>query len=209
MIRAAVAVAVAVGAGLGVAPAPAAVPVPQDLPPRSIRHQNSQYWSWSGPRSWVSADGAYGIRITSGNGQLDLDYGFSSIVCATGNTVDESVANYFAQQRAALTQSVSSNWRRAKVKASQIVALPQSSYGPLYYRQTYRISGRESGTRFAGEIQQDYSLASGPTYCFARNEARTAPRKGYRTAIRQLRSVQASLAYFGPGAGEGVTDPTA
>ncbi|HQR78915.1 MAG TPA: hypothetical protein PLT68_01710, partial [Actinomycetota bacterium] len=99
--------------------------------------------------------------------------------------------------------------RRAKIKASQIQQLPQASYGPLYYRQTYAISGREDGTRFAGEVQQDYSLASGPTYCFARNEARTAPRKAYRTSIRQLRSVQASLAYFGPGVGGGVTDPAA
>lgn len=209
MLRTALAVGVTFAAGLGAAPAPAAVPVPQELPPRSIRHQNSQYWTWSGPRSWVSVDGAYGIRITSGNGLLDLDYGFSSVLCATGNSVEESVANYFAQQRAALSQSVSSNWRRAKVKASQVQQLPASSYGPLYFRQSYAVSGRAQGTRFAGEVQQDYSLASGPTYCFARNEARTAPRKGFRTAIRQLRSVQASLAYFGPGVAGGVTDPDA
>lgn len=170
--------------------------------------QNSQYWTWAGPRNWGSADGAYGITVTSGNGLLNLDYGFSSILCANGNTVQESVANYFSQPRAQLRQSLRANWRQARIRASNIRQLRESSCGPLYFRQAYQVSGRDQGRQFAGEIQLDYSLASGPTYCFSRNEARTAPAAGFRTWIRQLRSVQGSLAYFGPGVpGGGTTDP--
>ena len=73
--------AVVVGLLMSIGTVPATAIAPTELPPRSIKHQNSQYWSWAGPRNWVSADGAYGIQITSGNGLLNLDYGFSSIVC--------------------------------------------------------------------------------------------------------------------------------
>ena len=99
---------------------PATAIAPTELPPRSIKHQNSQYWSWAGPRNWVSADGAYGIQITSGNGLLNVDYGFSSIVCASGNTLEESVANYFGQQRAQLRRSLRDNWRQVRLRASNI-----------------------------------------------------------------------------------------
>jgi hypothetical protein len=57
---------------------------PPELPPRSINHQNSQFWSWAGPRNWTSADGANGIFIQSGNGLLSLDYGFSTVLCSPG-----------------------------------------------------------------------------------------------------------------------------
>ncbi len=190
-----VAVAVVLSAS-GIVPAAA---LPMELPPRSITHQNSQYWSWAGPRNWVSADGAYGILITSGNGLLTLDYGFSSIVCASGATVQESVTNYFAGQRASLRQSLRSNWRRPAIDSSRIRQLPESAYGPLYFRQSFTVSGRAQGRGFGGEVVLDYSLASGPTYCYSRNQSRTAPAQGLRTSIRQLRSVQGSIAYFGPG----------
>ncbi len=58
-----VVVGVAVAGLLVIPSAPASA---RELPPRSITHQNSQFWSWAGPRNWVSADGAYGITISSG-----------------------------------------------------------------------------------------------------------------------------------------------
>jgi hypothetical protein len=200
----------AAGLAAGVVVPPVSAIVPTQLPPRSITHQNSQFWTWAGPRNWVSADGAYGIAISSGNGLLNLDYGFSSVLCANGTTLQESVTNYYAQQRAQLRQSLRANWRQVRLRASNIRQLPESSYGPTYFRQSFRVSGRARGTGFAGEIQLDYSLATGPTYCFSRNEARTAPAAGFRTSIRQLRSVQNSIAYFGPGVpggSSGATDP--
>ena len=190
-----------------VAAPPAVAVAPAELPPRSITHQNSQFWTWAGPRNWVSADGAYGIAISSGNGLLNIDYGFSSVLCASGNTLQESVTNYYAQQRAQLRQSLRANWRQVRMRVSNIRQLPEGAYGPTYFRQSYQVSGRAQGTGFAGEIQLDYSLATGPTYCFSRNEARTAPAAGFRTSIRQLRSVQNSIAYFGPGVEGGTTDP--
>ncbi len=182
---------------------------PAALPPRSVRHKNSEFWVWFGPRSWQSVDSKQGIRITSANGLLDLDYGFSSTICASGQTLAQSVNAYFTQHRAQLRQSLRAAWRRPTLRTSGIRQLPARSYGNLYFRESYAVSGRAGGIRFRGEIQSDYSLASGPTYCFVRDEARTAPRAGYRTSIRQLRSVQNALAYFGPGAPdeEGFTDP--
>ena len=178
-----------------------------ELPPKSIVHHSSSYWSWSGPRSWVSVDSAYGISIQGGN--LGIDYGFSSIICSAGRTQAESVRRYFADQNTTLRASVRSNWRKGKVRASRVKQLPVRSYGPSYFRQSLKIKGKEGRLRMKGEIQLDYSLASGPTYCFSRSESRVAPAQGYGRSIRQLRSVQNSLAYFGPGVpgGGDNTDP--
>ncbi len=172
----------------------------RELPPRSITHQNSQYWTWAGPRNWVSADGAYGITISSGNGQMTLDYGFSSIVCASAATAQGSVTAYFGQQLATLRQSLRANWRRVRVRASAIGQLPESAYGPLYFQQRAQISGVANGTPMRGVVSYDYSLASGPTYCYSRSVSRVVPAQDGRRSLRQLQSVQASLAYFGPGA---------
>ncbi|MFN8125348.1 MAG: hypothetical protein U0R64_02370 [Candidatus Nanopelagicales bacterium] len=179
-----------------------------ELPPKSITHHNSQYWSWAGPRDWVSADGAYGIQIF-GDNDRSIDYGFSSIVCANGANATQSVTNYFAGRAAELRTSVRSQWRKGKVRSSRISQLPVSGYGQLYFRQSFRIKGKDGAKRMKGEVQYDYSLASGPLYCFARSESRIAPARGYGRSIRQLRSVQNSMAYFGPGVagGGGNTDP--
>lgn len=180
---------------------------PTELPPRSIRHQNSPYWVWFGPRTWVSADGAYGITITSGDGRLSLDLGFSSIVCAPGQSVAESVSAYYAQQTAALRASLRGNWRRVRLDASPIAQLPEAGYGALYFRQSFRATGVANRRSVAAQVDLDYSLASGPTYCYQRSVSRSAPADGLRRSLRQLRSVQGGLAYFGPGVPGGSTPP--
>lgn len=153
----------------------------------------------------MSADGAYGIQISSGNGVLGIDLGFSSTVCATGASLQESVTAYYAGQRQQLRQSLRTNWTRVRMDSSRIRQLPEGAYGPVYFRQVLQVSGRSQGMRVGGQIELDYSLATGPTYCYSRSVSRTAPAAGFRTSMRQLRSVQASLAYFGSGA---PLDPT-
>lgn len=192
-----VVVGVAVAGLLVIPSAPASA---RELPPRSITHQNSQFWSWAGPRNWVSADGAYGITISSGDGQMTMDYGFSSIVCASAATAQGSVTAYFGQQLATLRQSLRANWRRVRLRASAVVQLPESAYGPLYFQRRVQVSGVANGTPMRGVLSYDYSLASGPTYCYSRSISRVVPAQNARRALRQLQSVQASLAYFGPGA---------
>jgi hypothetical protein len=199
------AVLVAAGASaLAIAPVHAIVPT--ELPPRSITHQNSQYWSWAGPRNWTSADGAYGIFIQSGNGQLSLDYGFSSVLCATGADAAASTRAYFAQQRTALRQSLQGSWRRVRLDTSRIRQLPQGDYGPLYFRQSLVATGRAGGQQVVARVTFDYSLASGPTYCYARSISKVAPAAGVQRSMRWLGSVQDSLAYFGPGVPPGPDD---
>lgn len=168
----------------------------QALPPRSIRHQGGPHWVWFGPRNWQAATGAYGITISSPEGLRSLDYGFSSILCATGNTLGESVNQHFAQQRAAVRNA--GTWRRLRMQAGPIRRLSPTQFGVNYFRQTAAISGRAQGVAMRGELVFDYSLATGPTYCFSRNQSRVAPANGFGVSIRQLRSMQAVLAYSAP-----------
>jgi len=179
--------------------APAHASAPAQLPPGPIKHQNSQFWSWFGPANWTSVDSAYGITITSGNGRMSLDYGSSSVVCAPGNSADESVRSYLSTARQEVRASLRQSLRRVTMRRSAIRQLSEAQYGPLYFRQALTFSGRAQGRAYGGEIYLDYSLASGPTYCFSRKQSRVAPVAGLNRSLRQLRSVQASLAYFAPG----------
>jgi len=183
--------------GAGAMPAHAATAT--KLPPGSIKHQNSQYWSWFAPRSWTSVDNANGITITSGNLRTFIDYGASPVNCAVGDSVEASVRGHFSQQIRVVRRELRKSWRGLKIRRSQIRQLSESAYGPLYFRQNVRLSGRTNGRAYRGEASMDYSLANGPTYCFSRNQARYAPAAGFKRSIRQLRSVQASISYFAPG----------
>lgn len=169
----------------------------QALPPGSIRHQEGPYWVWFGPRNWTAATSAYGITLFGPDNRTYVDYGASSILCASGTTVQQSVNGHFAQQRAAVRNSGTS-WRRLRMQPAQIRRLPVSAFGADYFRQVVGISGRAQGVAMRGELVFDYSLATGPTYCFSRNQARVAPADGFGRTIRQLRSMQAALAYSGP-----------
>lgn len=84
-----------------------------ELPPKSIVYHSSSYWSWSGPRSWVSVDSAYGISIQGGN--LGIDYEFQQHHLLCGSDAGQSVRRYFADQNTTLRASVRSNWRKGKV----------------------------------------------------------------------------------------------
>ena len=183
--------------GAGVLPAQATAQA--KLPPGSIKHQNSKYWSWFAPRSWTSVDNANGITITSGDLRKGIDIGASSLPCAAGDSVTASVRRHFSQQRRFMRQELRKSWRGFSMKRSRIRQLPESGYGPLYFRQGLRVSGRIDGRAYRGRVSMDYSLANGPTYCFYRNQALYVPAAGFRQSMRELRSVQASISYFAPG----------
>jgi hypothetical protein len=169
----------------------------RQLPPGSISHRNSQFWTWAGPPDWISVDSANGITIQSPDGRLVLDRGFNTTLCAApGAGVTESVRAYFASARTTLRQSV----RRARLDPSRIRQLPEAAYGPLYFRQTILVTGRLRGRAIGSLVQLDYSMASGPTYCYQRSTSRTALANGFRRSMRVLASVEGSLAFFGPGA---------
>lgn len=169
----------------------------QALPRGSVRHQEGPYWVWFGPRNWTAATSAYGITLFGPDNLTYVDYGASSTVCASGATMAESVNRHFAQKRAEIRSSGTS-WRRLRMQPSNIRRLPVASFGADYFRQVVAISGRAQGVAMRGEVVFDYSLATGPTYCFSRNQARVAPANGFGRTIRQLRSMQAALAYSAP-----------
>jgi hypothetical protein len=54
------------------------------------------------------------------------------------------------------------------MKRSRIRQMPESGYGPLYFRQALRVSGRIDGHAYRGRVAMDYCL---PT---ARRSASTA-----------------------------------
>jgi hypothetical protein len=172
-------------------------PTPRRLPPGSIRHQNSRFWVWFGPRNWLSVDNANGILITSATNRLRIDEGFSPIFCASGGTVAESVNNYFAQQRRSVFNGYRQTWRNVRMTASQIRRLPASTWGPLYFRQVLEASGVENGVRYRSVVRLDYSFSGSP--CVYRNIAMAAPAQGFAQSLAVMRSVQASKSYFPPG----------
>lgn len=179
-------------------------PAPRALPKGSFAHHDSQFWTWFGPKNWFAATGAYGISLF-GPGKRYLDYGFSTVVCSSATTLSGTVNNYFAAKRADFRAQ--SGLRRLKLKSSAIRQLPVASYGQNYFRQSLTFSGRKGKASLRGELVFDYAVTD-PVYCFARNQSRTAPSKGFTKSIRQLRSMQGALAYFGPGApGETPNDP--
>lgn len=166
------------------------------LPAGSIKHAENRNWTWFGPSNWTAAYGTYGISIFGPNKQM-VDYGFSSTVCSNGATAAASARNYFAGQRAQLRRS---GVKRIKLKVGTIKNLPAASYGLNYFRQTVQLSGRSAGSNIRGEVVYDYSAANGTLYCSTRSQSRVAKAAGYARTIKQLRSIQATLAYFGPGA---------
>jgi hypothetical protein len=174
-------------------------PASRTLPPGSIRHQNSRYWVWFGPRNWLSVDNPNGILITSATNVLRLDEGFSSIFCANGATVAESVNNHFAQQRRSIFEGFRQTWGSVRMTASEIRRLPAAAWGPLYFRQFLQASGVEGGVPYRSVVRVDYSLASGPQNCLSRIVGMTAPARGFAQSLAVLRSVQASKSYFPPG----------
>lgn len=170
-------------------------PTLRALPSGSVPHR-SQYWTWFGPRNWTAATGAYGITIYGPKKRV-VDYGFSSTMCANGYSVGESVRNYFAGKRAELKRSAG---KRYKFKTGRIVQLPAGSYGANYFRQGISFAGRSGRTKVRGEVIYDYRVDGG-YYCFQRGQSRTVPAgKKWKTYLKQLRSIQSKLAYFGPGA---------
>lgn len=85
------------------------------------------YWSWTGPKSWKDAQGAYGITILGGSAAV-LDLGFSTTLCASGKDWDASVRNHFKAQRKKLTD------RGARLtKVGRIVAVGGDAF---HRRQT-------------------------------------------------------------------------
>lgn len=165
------------------------------LPNGSVAHR-SRYWTWFGPRSWSAATGPYGITIFGPNKRM-LDYGFSTTVCANGNTMSQSVNNYFSAKRSELRRS---GLRNLRLNARTIKRMPAGSYGANYFRQNVTFKGKSGRKNVRGEVTFDYQLNNN-VYCFVRNQSRTVPAgRNSGTFLRQLRTIQSKLAYFGPGA---------
>jgi hypothetical protein len=168
-------------------PAAGAVAGPGDVPRGFIRHHESPYWTWFGPADWVGAYGAYGITVTSPSGLDALDYGFSTVPCAS------SPAAFFRQRRVQLRGSISlQGLRFFNVGAVR-------ARGGGTFRQTLQFAGASNGTAMRGELTLAYALTS-PPYCYGSTLARYAPTARYATSIFVLRKIWQYTYYSGPGA---------
>ena len=151
------------------------------------------YWSWTGPKSWDDAQGAYGITVL-GDRKATYDLGFSSILCADGATWDDSVKNYFKAKR----QELKNNG----LTLSNVS--PIQDLGGDYRRQTMNVA-QDGADGVKGIVILDYDYTTtvdGVNYCYQRSESRTAAKAAFKQVKGKLAKVANTLAYFGPGAYE-------
>lgn len=165
------------------------------VPAGFVRHRSSRFWTWFGPRSWISSDGAYGITQSSADGSRIRDLGFSSTQCSSGRTAREAALNHFAAKRSQLPVTFTS------VGGAR-------NLGGAFFVQTSAFRFRSSGSAFRGELVLHYDAQPTSGYCFEQNDARTAPARGFAQSLSVLRSVARYTFYCGPGAEEpGPDDP--
>jgi hypothetical protein len=178
-------------AGL-VTPAPASAATA--TPSAAFITHHGHFWSWAGPRNWHAAYGAYGITVVSGDGDLSLDLGFSSILCTAAPSVNASANRYFKRQRQIIKRGPTSI-----VGAGRIHRIRGRGLGPNYFRQSLNIATRANGKRYLGQVALDYQVPD-PIYCYRRSLSLVAPARGFGGSLNTLLRVYGSLAYFGPGA---------
>jgi hypothetical protein len=159
------------------------------------RHQTGCCWVWFGPATYHGGGGAYGITIT-GPGAAVLDLGFSSTLCSSGATWNNSVTNYFRAKRRGLTQQ-----GFQLLTASNIVHPAQT--GAMYRRQNLTWRRTVNGVQKRGIFQFDYDYSTtvdGVNYCYARNLGEYSNTSVWAQRQVTLRNINNSLAYSGPGA---------
>jgi hypothetical protein len=162
---------------------------------RIVRH-SCPNWVWFGPRSWDAGCGTYGITVL-GNRGATIDLGFSSTLCAPGQTYDQSVKRYFRTKRAELR---SNGW---VFDATSRIVHPRGT-SATYRRQTVNFHTNR-GTRVKGVGTFDYDFQTtvdGLSYCYQRSIARYANRPAWNAVKGTLAQVERSFAYSGPGAYE-------
>lgn len=165
--------------------------------PGSVKHTDGKYWAFFAPRGWIASYGAYGITVSSPSGRDAIDYGFSSVLCARGNSFRDSAANYLNNQRQQVLAS--SGLTRIKVKTATFTQLPPAKYGPNYFRATTAFKGRSASGPVKARMINDYSFYD-TTYCYNRNLSFGVPKKRAKKRFVKLGRVYETFAYFGPGA---------
>lgn len=162
----------------------------------SVRHSCTN-WVWFGPRSWDASCGTYGITVLGDRGAT-IDLGFSSTLCASGATYDQSVASYYQNLRASLKQA---GW---KFDASSPITHPAGA-SSTYRRQTITFHTGRGAKRMQGVGTFDYDFTQtvdGVSYCYQRSIARYAKARDWDAVKGTLAKVERSFAYSGPGAYE-------
>jgi hypothetical protein len=161
-----------------------------------IRHQTGCCWVWFGPANYQAGGGSYGINI-AGPGNAILDLGFSSTLCSSGATWQQSVNNYFAAKRQGVRNS------GLQILTASAIFHPAQT-GTMYRRQNLTFRRVVNGqVRTRGVLQFDYDFSQnvdGINYCYARNLGMYSNAGVWNQRRTTLANINSSLAYSGPGA---------
>jgi len=161
------------------------------VPAGFVKHAESRYWTWYGPRGWVGSYGAYGITVSSPTGSWVRDYGASSTFCGSAATWKGRAADHFAAKRAQVKGKAKS-WKWTSIQKITTI-------GTRNYRQINGFDVTIAGKTIHGKIIFTFADIPGTGYCFESNDGRTAPKTQYARAIKTLDAIAKYTYYFGPG----------
>ncbi len=158
-----------------------------NVPSNFVKHQESPYWTWFGPRSWVGVYSAYGITITApANQGSAIDYGGSSILC------DGNPQQHFAGRRLAFANTP--GLKRVRLRRISKVKQRGGTFS-----QTLRWSGRANGIDLGGTLGMQYASYDG-TYCYQATLYKGAvDNRDFRDSMKTLEAVWRNTFYSGPG----------
>ncbi len=168
-------------------------------PPSNFRRHEMTHWTWYGPRTWVAAEGANDLYVSSPTGTQYLHYGASAAPCVYPPNYSD-VPGFFSFVRNGYLSTAAANFGLyshglRSARFTSIGAIKQIS--PTYVRQTSRFTGRSGRTAVKGEMVLDFFVVDAASgVCGERQQVRSAPAKGFKASVSLLRKVQTFI--FGP-----------
>lgn len=184
---------------------------PDDFP--NFRRHQEQYWVWFGPPRWIASSGLNALNISSPTGVLWNKYEEGGIICPkpaahwSRKLKRKHARTWFRQLRRFYRKGAKHGFgiyshpmRQARfTKVKKVRKLPEAAYGPSYFRQRIRWTGRRKRGRkvIRGQLILDmfklYDPAAGIGVCGQRVQARGAPARRNAKKLKKLRFIQTTI----------------
>jgi hypothetical protein len=209
-MRRSVGIALAAGLTAVMAAGPAAArpaPAAGTVPAGWVHHAESP-WSWWTPKQWVDAHGNNDLDISSPTGDDWVVFNFSAAPVANAAATPEQNALSFMQQWLSAYQQESASEAAlyslpmAGAKYTSVSKISDNPPTISGYSDDYRVTAHFVGIRadkvpVRGEIVVDYVESAEADTGIQSTQIRSAPRHGFATTVKTLRTVQHFIAYTG------------